>query len=60
MHEPEPESDTSLELIEIPANSHVSNSSHHFPSFVDVSKYRDPLHVMLEYIAEVSISVEPS
>ncbi|KAI0288772.1 hypothetical protein BC826DRAFT_1036136 [Russula brevipes] len=36
MHDPEPESDTRLELIGVPADA----------------DYRDPLHVLLEYIAE--------
>ena len=54
MHDPETESDVHLELQGIPAETDVSNSSHYFPSF-NVSKCQDPLHVLLKYIAEVSL-----
>ena len=56
MHGPGPESDTHLELLSIPAGTDVSNAS----SFIafrpfHVSKYQDPLLVLLKYIAKVSL-----
>ena len=60
LHEPEPESDTHLQLIRVPADTDVSNSSHFLALLFDVSKYQDPLHTLLEYIAEVSISIGSS
>jgi hypothetical protein len=58
--EPEPEPDTHLQLMGVPADDDVSNSSH-FPTLLfDGSKYQDPLHTLLEYIAGVSISVGSS
>ena len=55
MHDPGPESDTHLELLSIPEETDVSNSSLiSFHPFY-VSKYQDPLLVLLKYIAEVSL-----
>ena len=60
MGEPGPEFDRRLQLISVPANADVRISGHRFPTFVDVSKYQDPLHLLAVYISEVSIIVEPS
>jgi len=54
MDDPEPESDMHLGLIGIPSEANVSNSSHLFLPLFDVSKYQDPLHILLKHIAEVS------
>ncbi|KAI0288769.1 hypothetical protein BC826DRAFT_1107508 [Russula brevipes] len=43
IHDPEPESDTYLGLIGVPADA---------DRLFDVLKYQDPLHVLSEYIAE--------
>jgi hypothetical protein len=42
-------------LISIPADADVSSFGHRLPILIDVLKYQDPLHVLLEYIAEVNI-----
>ena len=34
----------------------VNGSVRRFSVYSDVSKYRDPLHILLDYIAEVSTS----
>jgi len=54
MDDPEPESDMHLGLIGIPSEADASNSSHLFLPLFDVSKYQDPLHILLKHIAEVS------
>ena len=54
MDDPDPESDIHLGLIGIPSKADVSNSSHLCLPLFDVSKYQDPLHILLEHIAEVS------
>jgi hypothetical protein len=46
--------DPGTELISIPAVTQVKDSVWLSSFFSDVSKYRDPLHLLLEYIAEVS------
>jgi hypothetical protein len=47
--------DPDTEVISIPAATEVKDSSIRLLSlFSDVSKYRDPLHLLLNYIAEVS------
>jgi hypothetical protein len=46
--------DPDREVISIPAITKVRNSVDLFSVFSDVSKYRDPIHLLLEYIAEVS------
>jgi hypothetical protein len=46
-----------MEVISIPAVSKVKNPLRTFSVFSDVSKYRDPIHLLLEYIADVSTSV---
>ena len=58
--EPEPEPDTHLQLMGIPADTDVSNSSHFSTLLYNPPKYQDPLHTLLEYIAEVSTSVGSS
>ena len=55
--EREPESDRRLELISIPADTDVCSHFHHFLTFADVSKYKDPLHILSAHIAEVSMIV---
>ena len=61
MHEPEPQSDTPLELMGLPANIDVSDiviSIRHFQVLrFDASQHRDPLRVLLTYLADVSLSV---
>ena len=60
LHEPEPESDTHIRLMGVPADDDVRDS-HHLPTLLfDASKYQDPLHTLLGYIAEVSMSVGSS
>ena len=55
MHDPGSESDTHLELLSIPTATDVSDSSLiSFRPFY-VLKYEDPLLVLLNYIAEVSL-----
>jgi hypothetical protein len=44
----------------VPADDDVSNSSHFSTPLFDATKYQDPIHTLLEYIAEVSISVGSS
>jgi hypothetical protein len=44
-----------MELVSIPAIAKVKNSIHQLSVISDVLKYRDPLHILLEYVAEVSI-----
>lgn len=60
-HEPEPESDTRLQLTGVPADADVSNFRQQceFQIVFDSLKYQDPLHTLLEYISEVSIPVGP-
>ena len=58
--EPEPESDTHLQLMGVPGDDDVRNSSHFSTLLFDASKYRDPLYTLLEYIAEASVSVGSS
>jgi hypothetical protein len=44
-----------MEVISIPAVSKVRGSVRIFSVFPDVLKYRDPLYLLLDYIAEVGI-----
>jgi hypothetical protein len=60
MHEPEPEPDMHLQSIGIPSEADVGNTLHLCLSLFDVSKYKDPLHILMEYIAQVSRICEPS
>ena len=46
--------DPDTEVISLSANSKVKRSIRLFSVFSDALKYRDPLHVLLEYIAGVS------
>ena len=55
--EPEPEFDPQLELISAPDDSDVNIPIITFQPFVDFSKIQDPLHDLLQYVAEVSKSV---
>ena len=44
-----------MELIPIPAVTKVKYSVRHFlVAFIRAFKYQDPLHLLLEYVAEVS------
>jgi len=43
-----------MELVSIPSATTVRRSNCHFPASIHSSKYRDPLHVLLEYITNVS------
>ena len=43
-----------MEVISIPAITKVKDSAPLFSVFSDVSKHRDPLHLLMDYIAEVS------
>lgn len=54
IEDPDPESEMQLGLTGIPSKADVSNSSHLFLPLLDVLKYQDPLHNLLEQIAEVS------
>jgi hypothetical protein len=54
-HEPEPEPE--VEAIGHCADLKVTNSSYHVPMVFDVLKSQDPLHVLLQYIAEVRLSL---
>ena len=58
-HGPEPASDRQLvvEPIGSPADTNVMFFTF-FTFFFNVSKYQDPLHILLQYIAEVSNSME--
>ena len=56
-HEPEPESDKQLEALGTPANTNVGDSVIFFKLLSYVLKYQDPIHVLSQYIAEVSVSV---
>ena len=51
--EPEPESDP-LGLISVPDDTNVKHPDYQFPTFLDFSKFQDPLHELLQYVAEVS------
>ena len=55
--EPEPESDPQLELISVPDDSDVNIPIITFQPFIDFSKFQDPLHDLLQYVAEVRKSV---
>jgi hypothetical protein len=46
--------DPDMEVILIPAVTKVKDSDRLFSAFSDVLKYRDPLHVLLDHISEVS------
>jgi hypothetical protein len=46
--------DPDTELVSIPAITKVKDCVRLFSVFSDISKYRDPLHLILDYIAEVS------
>jgi hypothetical protein len=46
--------DPDTEVISIPAATKVKDSVQLFSVFSEISKYRDPLHLLLDYIAEVS------
>ena len=46
---------SSTELLSIPATTKVNDSVRPFSVFSKLSKYRDPLHLLLDYIAEVSL-----
>ena len=50
------EDDSDTQATSIPDNTHVRLSIRH-PNFClpDVSKYQDPLHTLLEYIATVRV-----
>ena len=45
-----------MEVISMPANTKVKDSIELSPIFSDISKYRDPLHLLLDYITEVRTS----
>ncbi len=49
-----------MEVISIPAITKVKDSVPRFSIFSDVSKYRDPLHILMDYIAEVSTTDQVS
>jgi hypothetical protein len=51
----EPEVDAVLEAANVPASTNVIMPNYHVRRFFDVSKYQDPLHSLLQYIAEVSL-----
>jgi hypothetical protein len=54
---PDPEgsdSDPDTGLVSIPAITKVKDSVRSFSVLSDVLKYRDPLHILLDYIAEAS------
>ena len=55
--EREPESDRSLGLIGIPSDN-VCSHCHRFLTFVNVSKFQDPLQILSARIAEVSLIIE--
>ena len=46
--------DPDREVISIPAMTEVKDFVRLFSVISDVSKYHDPLHLLIEYIAEVS------
>ena len=46
--------DPDTEAISVPAVTKVKDSVRLFSIFSDVSKYCDPLHLLLDYLAEVS------
>lgn len=60
---PQPGADRRLSAISGEAGEKVNNSDHNLLILVDVLQYQDPLHVLLQYIAEVSnllvIACEP-
>ena len=64
MPDPDPEygSDTHLEVGGIPSEADVGDPLNLWPSLFDVSprKYRDPIHVLFESIAEVRGTLELS
>jgi hypothetical protein len=51
-----PEPDTHLQLIGVPSDDDASNFRLRFSTF-DPLKYQDPLHILLEYISEVSYDI---
>ena len=54
-HGPDPGIDLrQLTLIEDIGSMKVNEPGYHFPNFVNVLQHEDPLHVLLQYIAEVS------
>ena len=48
------DSDLDRELVSIPVITKVKNSVRIFSVLSDILKYRDPLHLLLDYMAEVS------
>ena len=59
---PDPEGhdyDPSMGIVSVPAITKVKDSIRVFLVFSDLPKYRDPLHVLLHYIAEVSLLFYP-
>ena len=52
--EPEPECDPQLELISIPDDSNVKHPIITLQTFFNFSKFQDPLHDLLQYVAKVN------
>ena len=47
--------DTDMQLISFPGDNQVNVTILHFQPLSDVSKYRDPFHTLLKYIAIVRV-----
>jgi|SRR6266853_664946 len=58
-HKPEPESDTRLKLISVPADANVTYPRLSFPYlFLIFLKDQDPIYVLLQSICQVSESAQ--